>query len=103
MKKLYINLLALAIAGNAFAQQPMENLGSQVNSIYPEVRPTISADGKTLYFVVEGNPANKNFSKDKKAQDAWYSQLGADGVWGPATRAPEVINALNNNAVFWAS
>lgn len=103
MKKLYINLLALAIAGNAFAQQPMENLGSQVNSIYPEVRPTISADGKTLYFVVEGNPANKNFSKDKKAQDAWFSILGPDSVWGPATHAPEVINSLNNNAVFWAS
>ncbi len=103
MKKLYINLLAFAFVSTASAQQNFENLGSQVNSQYPEARPTISADGQTLYFVVEGNPVNRNFKKDKKAQDVWFSKLGADGTWGPATHAPEIMNANDNNAVFWVS
>ncbi|HRN92715.1 MAG TPA: OmpA family protein [Ferruginibacter sp.] len=101
MKKLVIPALALMVSGTVYGQTPLENLGSQVNSAYPEARPTVSADGKLLYFVVEGNPKNTNYKNDKKAQDVWFSEKAADGTWGQAQQAPPVINALNDNAVFW--
>lgn len=106
MKKLFINVIALVLAGNAIGQtqgKEVINLGNQVNSVYHEVRPTISADGQTLYFVVEGNPKNTRYASDKKSQDIWYSKLAADGSWSAATQAPKVLNALPNNAIFWIS
>ncbi|RYG53362.1 MAG: OmpA family protein [Chitinophagaceae bacterium] len=104
MKKIILNVIALVLAGHGFSQtDTLENLGSQVNSVYHEIRPTISADGQMLYYVVEGNPKNTFYSSDKKSQDIWFSQLGEDGKWGPATQAPALMNAQANNAVFWIS
>ena len=36
----------------------VENLGQRINSEYPELRPTISADGNLLFFIRMGHPAN---------------------------------------------
>ena len=102
-KKILINAFILVVAGNAVAQTSVENLGNLVNSVYHEVRPTISADGKLLYFVVEGNPANTMYKSDKKAQDVWYSELGTDGKWGAAIHAAAPLNDRKDNAVFWVS
>ena len=102
-KKIFINVFILIASCNAFAQTSVDNLGNLVNSIYHEVRPTISADGKILYFVVEGNPANTIYKSDKKAQDVWYSELGADGKWGPAIHAAAPLNDQKDNAVFWVA
>lgn len=103
MKKLVIPAIALVFSVQAMGQGAVENLGSQVNSPYAEARPVISADGKLLYFVVEGHPSNKNYKNDKRAQDVWFSEKGADGSWGPAQQAHPNINAVNDNAVFWIS
>lgn len=103
MKKIVIPVMALFMSGQVVGQSGLENLGTQVNSIYSEARPTISADGKLLYFVVEGNPVNTNYKKDKKAQDVWFSEKDDAGNWGQAQQAPPVINAVNDNAVFWIS
>src|SRR6478609_11661756 len=102
-KKIFINAFILALSGNLFAQSTVENLGNLVNTTYHEVRPTISSDGKILYFVVEGNPANNMSKSDKKAQDIWYSELGADGKWGQAVHAAAPLNDQKENAVFWVA
>ena len=102
-KQLFINALTLILSANAFSQSTVENLGKLVNSAYHEVRPTISADGKILYFVVEGNPANTMYKSDKKAQDIWYSELDATGKWGAAIHAAAPLNDQKENAVFWVA
>ncbi len=103
MKKIFIQALALLGTINAFAQPALENLGAKVNTTYSEVRPTISADGKTLYFVVEGNPKNTMYKNDKLAQDVWYSELDDSAAWAQSRQSAAPINGLKDNAVFWVS
>jgi len=104
MKKVLLQSVCLLSSFVAFAQpSKFENLGSKVNSPYSEVRPTISADGKVLYFVVEGNPKNNNYKKDKAAQDVWYSEIDDAGNWSQAQQAGSPINGRNDNAIFWVS
>ncbi len=103
MKKIFNLSFLLFGAIYVQAQKPTENLGGKVNSVHAEVRPFVSADGKILYYVVEGNPQNNNFAKDKLAQDVWYSELAEDGSWGQATHATKPVNDLKDNAVFWVS
>lgn len=103
MKKLCINAFLLATASVAFAQKEVENLGNIVNTAYSEARPTISADGKKLYFIVESNPKNTMSKKDKYAQDIWYSELDNSGKWGAPVQAQAPLNDQKDNAVFWVS
>lgn len=103
MKKIVLPYAAILMAGSVVAQPQMENLGAKVNSVYHEVRPTVSADGKTLYFVVEGNPKNTNYKSDKKAQDVWYSVLDDNGAWSQAVQSGAPINTQRDNAIFWVS
>ena len=103
MKKILFYSMMMTIVYPAIAQHSIENLGNKVNSKYSEIRPTISADGKTLYFVVEGNPKNTMYSQDKSAQDVWYSVLDENNQWGEAIQSPSPINTPKDNAVFWVS
>lgn len=96
-------VLPLAAISQSSPPVAFENLGKEVNSEYSEVRPTISADGNLLYFVVEGHPSNTYSKLSNKAQDIWYSEKGADGKWGQAKQAPKVLNSQKSNAVFWVS
>ncbi len=96
-------LLLLFVTFQVTAQKLLENLGSNLNTSYSEIRPTISADGKTLFFVVEGNPKNTMYATDKHAQDVWFSELGNDGNWSKAKQCASPINQKNDNAVFWSS
>jgi len=100
-------LLIIAIASSYYGMgqiaAPFENLDSNVNSIYSEVRPTVSADGKILYFVVEGHPKNTKSKVSNKAQDIWFSEKGADGKWGKVKQGPSSLNNQKSNAVFWVS
>lgn len=102
-KKLLINAFILIASGQAFAQTTVENLGNLVNSTYHEIRPTISGDGKILYFVVEGSPKNTKAKSDKKSQDIWYSELDSSGKWGAAIHAGAPLNDQRENAVFWVA
>jgi len=103
--KFKILFLSLLIFQNSFSQSNLENLGSKINSKNSEVRPTISADGKTLYFIVETNsnsPKNKN--KKNSIQEGWTSELNSDGTWGQAVKCGSPINGANkDNAIFWTS
>ena len=103
MKKFFLYAAVLTFANHVNAQYSIENLGPKVNSKFSEIRPTISADGKTLYYVVEGNPKNTMFKEDKFAQDVWYSKLDENGEWSQATQEVSPINTPKNNAVYWVS
>lgn len=96
-------VLCAGLSMHSIAQDEPENLGKLVNSEYAELRPVISGDGKSLYFVVEGNPENTNYLTDNRAQDAWYSALDITGGWTKAERLPGVINSKTDNAIFWSS
>lgn len=72
-----------------FESEP-ENLGPAVNSVYDEIMPIISPDGKTLYFDRKDHPENTGGIIN---DDIWFSTLGSTEQW---TRAENVGPPLNN-------
>ena len=78
------------------------NLGTTVNSVYDEVAPIISPDGKTLYFTRMNHPENVRdnaHSKDKNvAQDIWLSRQLPSGDWSEAVNLGDPINTEEDNA-----
>jgi outer membrane protein OmpA-like peptidoglycan-associated protein len=106
MKRRLLTLITASLAAfqlNAQLPGELVPMDSLVNSKYSEVRPTISADGNTLYFVVEGHPSNTMAKATKRSQDIWFSEKGKDGKWGAAKHASSVLNSQKSNAVFWVS
>jgi outer membrane protein OmpA-like peptidoglycan-associated protein len=73
------------------------NLGPNVNSAYIEKQPYISPDGKTLYYVVDGDPASKG------SDDIYYSTAETDSTWGPRQTFGSPINNAWPNAVLTAT
>lgn len=63
------------------------NLPGKVNSMNWESQPSLSADGKTLYFV-------RRVSKpgEMPNSDIFVSELQEDGTWGMAKALPSTIN-----------
>lgn len=62
------------------------NLPGEVNTFHWESQPSLSADGKTLYFIRRtGRPGSQR-------SDIYVSYLSEDGKWGKAERLPENIN-----------
>ena len=73
-----------------------ENLGSHINTSHSEKLPVISADGKTLYFCVEKDPANFGGIND----EIWYSE-SPDGInWGNRQHFPPPVNNAGHNFVI---
>ena len=83
-----------------------ENLGAVVNSRYWESQPSLSADGRTLYF-------SSNRPGGLGRHDIWKSQKGSDGKWmkpvnlGASINTPNDEKApfihANGNTLFFAS
>src|SRR5688572_27363479 len=83
-----------------------KNLGRNVNTNEWESQPSLSADGRTLYFV-----------SDRRAglgrRDIWISTLNEQGTWTKAMNAGKQINSqfdeispfihANNRSLFFAS
>lgn len=63
------------------------NLPGNVNSKNWETQPSLSSDGKTLYFI--RGVRNKEGKRDS---DIYVSRLDDDGNWGSAERLPNSIN-----------
>ena len=82
------------------------NLGTNINSTIWQSQPSLSADGKTLYFVSE---RSDNYGK----HDIWKSTLQANGEWTKAVNLGPVINSKdrevspfihpNGQTLFFAS
>ena len=66
-----------------------ENLGAGVNSGAWESQPSLSADGRTLYFVSDRNGGEGR-------RDIWVSVLGSDGKWEKAENAGPVVNTFED-------
>lgn len=62
-----------------------QNIGAPVNSRAWESQPSLSADGKTLYFV-----SNRNGGKGKK--DIWVSHNISEGKWSEPENLGDIIN-----------
>ncbi|NBR13163.1 MAG: tetratricopeptide repeat protein [Flavobacteriales bacterium] len=63
------------------------NLPGNVNTMHWETQPSLSADGKTLYFI--RGIRNRSGSRDS---DIYVSYLQTDGTWGTAQRLPNNVN-----------
>jgi len=62
-----------------------QNLGPPINTPYNDANASLSADGKTLYFVSD-RPGGVG------GMDIWFSQLGPDGKWGAPKNLGEPVN-----------
>lgn len=76
---------------------PPENMGTRINSVYSELSPIISADGKKLFFTRDKHPDNIGADKN---QDVWMSTLEEDGRFSEAINLYEPVNNKNNNFAF---
>jgi len=81
----------------------IENLGININSDLPELRPTISADGNLLFFICENHPANTKYNSVPNSQDIWYSIRDSAGHWAEARHLKYPLNTVQYNAVYWIS
>jgi outer membrane protein OmpA-like peptidoglycan-associated protein len=84
------------VASGSKVQGAKENLGSGVNSVYEEVYPIISPDGKTLYFDRKDHPSNYG-----RNDNIWVSELTPNGKWGQAINIGHELN--NGYGSFAAS
>lgn len=81
----------------------IENLGININSDLPELRPTVSADGNLLFFICENHPANTKYNSIPNSQDIWYSERDSTGKWSEARHLKAPLNTSHYNAVYWIS
>ena len=79
-----------------FKWSTLENLGSGINTKDGwEAQPSLSADGKTLYYAV--------LRKSTGATDIWYATRREDGTWGAAKPLVEINTAGTEKAPFMHS
>ena len=69
------------------------NLGEPVNTSAKETQPSISADGRTLYFV-------STRSGGKGGQDIWMSTLDDEGHWGKPVNLEDINTSGNESSPF---
>lgn len=81
----------------------IENAGAQINSQYPELRPTISPDGNLLFFIRQNDPYNTKVNEVPNSQDIWFSEKDSNGHWSNAVHLGYPLNTVEYNAVFWIS
>ena len=102
MKKILFFISIVIANTNVIAQANVELLSNDINSESAELRPTVSFDGKKMYYIVEGMTIDESNSK-KFGQTAWYSELDSKNKWGKAVKCTKPINGQLDNAVFWIS
>jgi OmpA-OmpF porin, OOP family len=83
-----------------------ENLGPNVNSSEWESQPSLSADGRALYFVSDRRGGQGR-------RDIWMSTLSSDGKWSRAKNIGKPVNTVydelspfihvNNRTLYFAS
>jgi len=68
---------------------PVRNLGAPVNSPGFESQPSLTSDGKTLYFVSDRRGG-------KGSKDIWVSQRLPNGAWGTPENLGDPVNTVND-------
>lgn len=75
---------------------PLRNLGPNVNGHDTwESQPSISSDGKTLYFA-SIRKGNFGFNEDNPTCDIWKSEMSIDEKWTKAANLGPKINTAGN-------
>jgi OOP family OmpA-OmpF porin len=89
--------LVLFIVLQTLQAQPLTNASFQlVNSLYDELNPVLSPDGKTLFFTIANHPKNIGGKLDQG--DIWYSQWTGT-QWSSPTHAGTALNDRAYNGV----
>lgn len=74
----------------------LKNMGPNINGLYTwESQPSISADGKILYFA-SIRPGNIGFDPNNPTSDIYMSVRQDDGTWSKAKNLGSVINTPFN-------
>lgn len=74
----------------------LRNLGPNINGMYTwESQPSISADGKILYFA-SIRPENVDYDRNNPTSDIYFSVKNEDGTWGKAQNLGKNINTAGN-------
>ncbi|MFO7878477.1 MAG: OmpA family protein [Bacteroidota bacterium] len=74
----------------------LENLGPKINGKNTwESQPTISPDGKTLFFA-SIRPENLGTTDNHQSSDIYYSELQEDGSWSKAKNIGRPVNTDGN-------
>ncbi len=74
----------------AYRWTPLKNLGENVNTQNTwEAQPSISPDGKTLYFT--------RYGKETRETDLYYAEKDETGTWSEAKAFPEPINSAGHD------
>jgi len=82
---------------SAFAKLVVKNLGALVNSKYQDFSPTITADGRTMFFVSDRPPSQR--------QDFWMttSPENNDTTWGSPVNVQEINSPADDGAASIAA
>lgn len=73
---------------------PLENLGNAINSAATEKGPIISADGKTMYFSLQGD---RNLNLSNSGSDVFCSKLDINRNWTRRNALPGRVNNASHN------
>jgi outer membrane protein OmpA-like peptidoglycan-associated protein len=87
-----LDLYKSELTGNS-SWGPAQNLGNVVNTEFNEDAPSISEDGKRLYFVSQGHNTMGGY-------DIFYSDLNPDGSWSEPVNLGYPINTTDDNSFF---
>ena len=80
-------------AGGKYKWSPLENLGDKINGKGRwDAQPSLSADGNTLYYTVNGPNTRDN--------DIFVVERNSDGTWGEARSFDEVNTAGKDKSPF---
>lgn len=79
--------------GNDYQWTPLKNLGDKINNKYRwDAQPSLSADGNTLYYTVNG--------PDTRDNDIFIVERNEDGTWGTARPFDEINTAGKDKSPF---
>ena len=92
----FFTIVLVFIANSVVAQVISIDAFKGINSIYDELNPVLSADGKTLFFTVANHPQNVGGKKDPG--DIWISVLQGT-QWSLPVHGGTLINDRAYNAV----
>lgn len=86
------------ITESAIVNAVPERLSSKVNSIYNELKPMVTPDGKTLLFSRQYHPGNIGGAQD--AEDIWYSSWDEEKQeWSEAVNMGRPLNNKGPNYI----
>lgn len=109
MRAINASILGILLCGFASAQNDsvkidITNLGSDVNSAYPDYSPVISADGAIMLYTSRKPNTEKDIKKNKQSMEMIYISTSSGDKWKASSPAPSPVNVpARNNVVLGLS